>query len=156
MDQKSIGLCPQGFESPRCRAAVFSAVWPLHAKHSATGTRTRVARVRAEYPNQLDYSGPSLFFLCLFATNLCCACDFRNLASREVFANDPGRTRTCNPRLHRPMPYPLGHGAIVVIGLLWKSCHTPQNWRRRMGVGYPCHWVLFGDNYFFSTSAQVP
>ena len=25
--------------------------------HSATGTRTRVARVRAEYPNQLDYSG---------------------------------------------------------------------------------------------------
>ena len=29
-----------------------------HAKrNSATGTRTRVARVRAEYPDQLDYSG---------------------------------------------------------------------------------------------------
>ena len=27
------------------------------AQTSATGTRTRVARVRAEYPNQLDYSG---------------------------------------------------------------------------------------------------
>ena len=26
-------------------------------KHSATGTRARVARVRPEYPNQLDYSG---------------------------------------------------------------------------------------------------
>lgn len=26
--------------------------------------------------------------------------------------NDPGRTRTCNPRLRRPMPYPLGHGAF--------------------------------------------
>ena len=26
-------------------------------KNSATGTRARVARVRAEYPNQLDYSG---------------------------------------------------------------------------------------------------
>ena len=26
-------------------------------KNSATGTRTRVAQVRAEYPNQLDYSG---------------------------------------------------------------------------------------------------
>ena len=25
--------------------------------------------------------------------------------------NDPGRTRTYNPRLRRPMPYPLGHGA---------------------------------------------
>ena len=28
-----------------------------YAKSSATGTRTRVARVKAEYPNQLDYSG---------------------------------------------------------------------------------------------------
>ena len=28
-----------------------------NAMHFATGTRTRVARVRAEYPNQLDYSG---------------------------------------------------------------------------------------------------
>ena len=27
------------------------------AKPSATGTRTRVARVRVEYPDQLDYSG---------------------------------------------------------------------------------------------------
>ena len=32
-------------------------VLPRHTEHSATGTRTRVARVRAEYPNQLDYSG---------------------------------------------------------------------------------------------------
>ena len=29
----------------------------LITANSATGTRTRVARVRAEYPNQLDYSG---------------------------------------------------------------------------------------------------
>ena len=29
----------------------------LCSQNSATGTRTRVARVRAEYPNQLDYSG---------------------------------------------------------------------------------------------------
>ena len=28
-----------------------------YVKPSATGTRTRVARVRAEYPNQLDYGG---------------------------------------------------------------------------------------------------
>ena len=32
----------------------------------------------------------------------------RQVAMRK---NDPGRTRTCNPRLRRPMPYPLGHGA---------------------------------------------
>ena len=30
-------------------------------KSSATGTRTRVARVRAEYPNQLDYSGICIY-----------------------------------------------------------------------------------------------
>ena len=30
---------------------------PTSFQNSATGTRTRVARVRAEYPNQLDYSG---------------------------------------------------------------------------------------------------
>ena len=30
--------------------------------HSAIGTRTRVARVRAEYPNQLDYSGCCIDF----------------------------------------------------------------------------------------------
>ena len=29
----------------------------LNTIHSATGTRVRVARVRAEYPSQLDYSG---------------------------------------------------------------------------------------------------
>ena len=32
--------------------------------NSATGTRTRVARVRAEYPNQLDYSGFWLAKVC--------------------------------------------------------------------------------------------
>ena len=30
---------------------------------------------------------------------------------RAIQIIDPGRTRTCNPRLRRPMPYPLGHGA---------------------------------------------
>ena len=38
----------------------------------------------------------------------------RILAKHEGHAtmfNDPGRTRTCNPRLRGPMPYPLGHGA---------------------------------------------
>ena len=34
-----------------------SIVLHTACENSATGTRTRVARVRAEYPNQLDYSG---------------------------------------------------------------------------------------------------
>ena len=38
--------------------------------------------------------------------------------------NDPGRTRTCNPRLRRPMPYPLGHGASDTMSL--KGCNEPR------------------------------
>ena len=34
-------------------------------KSSATGTRTRVAWVRAEYPNQLDYSGVCIYIISL-------------------------------------------------------------------------------------------
>ena len=33
------------------------------------------------------------------------------LSSTEESGDEPGRTRACNPRLCRPMPYPLGHGA---------------------------------------------
>ena len=32
---------------------------------SGTGTRTRVARVRAEYPNQLDYTGDAIESECM-------------------------------------------------------------------------------------------
>ena len=39
-------------------------------KSSATGTRTRVARVRAEYPNQLDYSGVYISILLFSTTEL--------------------------------------------------------------------------------------
>ena len=37
--------------------------------NSATGTRARVARVKAEYPNQLDYSGFSIVRCCIDALN---------------------------------------------------------------------------------------
>ena len=47
---------PEHFAADRC-AAVGIYVNGRQHEHSATGTRTRVARVRAEYPNQLDYSG---------------------------------------------------------------------------------------------------
>ena len=39
----------------RLKSAQDASEWVV--SNSATGTRTRVARVRAEYPNQLDYSG---------------------------------------------------------------------------------------------------
>ena len=47
--------------------------------------------------------------------------------------HDPGRTRTCNPRLRGPMPYPLGHGAAggldvlgCVVVVLVAVAHRPQ------------------------------
>ncbi len=53
-------LCQQ--VGPGCVAILVRSLgsgWQLNrdVEDSATGTRTRVARVRAEYPNQLDYSG---------------------------------------------------------------------------------------------------
>ena len=52
------------------RAAHFAdtlALLLLPQQNSATGTRNRVARVRAEYPNQLDYSG---FEICLLTCGI--------------------------------------------------------------------------------------
>ena len=40
------------------------------SKDSATGTRSRVARVRAEYANQLDYSGSVQLPICFFVFSL--------------------------------------------------------------------------------------
>ena len=45
--------------SARMPPNVGRAMANVVVKNSATGTRTRVARVRAEYPNQLDYYGGS-------------------------------------------------------------------------------------------------
>ena len=45
--------CPYDLQLHSHRQVCLS----LGLRNSATGTRTRVARVRAEYPNQLDYSG---------------------------------------------------------------------------------------------------
>ena len=49
--------------------------------------------------------------------------------------NDPGRTRTCNPRLRRPMPYPLGHGARCMIqGAMWQLLHLWLESSKGVGV----------------------
>ena len=62
-----------------------------NAQYSATGTRTRVARVRAEYPNQLDYSGHvDLFFdilLCMYVAMF--------LASGEVSCTGATHRNIC-------------------------------------------------------------
>ena len=65
------------------------------AKHSATGTRTRVARVRAEYPNQLDYSG---FCKCADEAFVLVLCSGRWVA-------DKGGIRSHGPRATRKTPY---------------------------------------------------
>ena len=42
---------------------------------------------------------------------LVCILEISRKVDRRSMDHDPGRTRTCNPRLCRPMPYPSGHGA---------------------------------------------
>ena len=72
---------------------------------SATGTRTRVARVRAEYPNQLYYSGvvcmlamllwmrPGMFLL--FSGCVCLACAFTNVTPAGLEPAIPGSVGRC-------------------------------------------------------------
>ena len=52
----------------QARAGLLVCLLSWGALVSATGTRTRVARVRAEYPNQLDYSGVSVVFFTTMQT----------------------------------------------------------------------------------------
>ena len=57
---------------------------------SATGTRTRVARVRAEYPSQLDYGGwfssrPTHYINVLFLR--CAACIAMKVQSSRPSSN---------------------------------------------------------------------
>ena len=55
--------------------------------------------------------------------------------------NGPGRTRTCNPRLRGPMPYPLGHGATCERN--WRSalaleCFAKSHMRRAPACPKAC------------------
>ena len=50
------GLAKSSNFQAACRETA-DLVNDCYAQYSATGTRARVARVRAEYPSQLDYSG---------------------------------------------------------------------------------------------------
>ena len=59
-DRKIVANLARQLSNPILRR--FIATNAMHDRkvvlqNSATGTRTRVARVRVEYPNQLDYSG---------------------------------------------------------------------------------------------------
>ena len=73
-------------------------------KSSATGTRTRVARVRAEYPNQLDYSGICIYNIPLRSSSdglLCSFCDARQC--HPCLAKPPALAPPSRP----PAPSPL-------------------------------------------------
>ena len=71
----------------------------------------------------------------IYNLQTCRAC-WRNEGKAEK-RNDPGRTRTCNPRLRRPMPYPLGHGAsCFVISVM--SIAVCMVWILILGAGMQC------------------
>ena len=46
-----------GIEFIYTNSNCFSTFGKIKSKSSVAGTQTRVSRVRAEYPNQLDYNG---------------------------------------------------------------------------------------------------
>jgi hypothetical protein len=48
---------------------------------------------------------------------------------------DPGRTRTCNPRRRRPMPYPLGQGAKCIFQKRTTGCKRLVRHELSLNVG---------------------
>ena len=78
---KSNGRHSDNFSSHHIAVIEPSSLW--HS-NSATGTRTRVARVRAEYPSQLDYSGS-------------CCVPRRDAMWRLLWPNGDGQAHACVP-----------------------------------------------------------
>ena len=106
-------------------------------KHSATGTRTRVARARAEYPSQLDYSGccinskpgPLQQLHVPRRTNVS-AQQANMLASRRIQSRRNSKSR----------PPPVRRSAVPIRlqELAWSSTYAPHRLvTPRMGL-YAC------------------
>ena len=78
-------FCARATHGISCVARVFI--------NSATGTRTRVARVRAEYPNQLGYGGSEGIvhvFVSVFFTLYVLTTQFEGFVARWRGATAPG------------------------------------------------------------------
>ena len=98
MDSKSIGLCPQGFESPRCRSCSL-----LLDTCASESRRTNLIAIDS-------CSWPVLSAVLLTACVRGGAVEVRKYV-QWFRKSDPGRTRTCNLWFRGPTPYPLGHRA---------------------------------------------
>ena len=81
---------------------------------SAAGTRTRVARVRAEYPNQIDYSG--CWYDCPFLGLLSGADNLRHRLLSEGLTTSATGTRTRVARLRAEYPNQLDYSGY------WYNC----------------------------------
>ena len=86
--------------------------------HTLSGTRTRISRFRRPMPYSLSHEGSweqaGNFMTFVweekiqrkkFQTNV----RRRSFLCKTVCSHTLGATRTRNPRLRKPMPYPLGH-----------------------------------------------
>lgn len=88
--------------------------------HPSTSRRSRRRQQQAQggRANEQWQQKRSWFFF--FISYISCLQCF--LAS-SVVGSDLGRTRTCNPRLRGPMPYPLGHEAAAILFLCYTHCN---------------------------------
>lgn len=89
------------------------------ARTSATGTRTRVARVRAEYPNQLDYSGDVLtkrnYVECIIGAGVLLFRMIGDYQNRLWCLGEPKIAGSSPARINWPALW-------ILLG--WQTCHT--------------------------------
>ena len=114
---------------------------PRRCQNSATGTRTRVARVRAEYPNQLDYSGSAQKEL-LRASKCCCFLLCNSFGAVYGMASAPVaqwiRHRPTEPGIAGSSPAGVLLPADLALPWPWLPCFPASRWRESAGV---CPWL---------------
>ena len=88
--------------------------------HPSTSRRSRRRQQQAQggRANEQWQQKRSGYF-CFISYISCLQC----FLASSVVGSDLGRTRTCNPRLRGPMPYPLGHEAAASFVLCYTHCN---------------------------------
>ena len=132
MDSKSIGLCPQGFESPRCRLQGWREAtensWRLVGGCEALLAPEEVApeETVSSYLGKKNVGHSS-------------HPHWTTVKHEKVVEswkdNTPCGTRAHNLRTRSPTPCPLGQGASAdgaskAHKLVWHGAETPYGWRQ--------------------------
>ena len=110
--------------------------------HPSTSRRSRRRQQQAQGGRANEQWQQKRSFFFFFISYISCLQCF---LAYSVVRSDLGRTRTCNPRLRGPMPYPLGHEAAASFFFAPRAGQL----RRSKTNTFKLQYVLLSIFYFF-------